>query len=188
MTGLATVVVVGALILVLGVRLLVQSLNRRQHPVTSVDYVKAREALNLVFVEMAAVKRIFAPDDMQFIALVSKPDVQRLFLKERKELALSWLRTIRKQVVQLMDLHLRLASYTYNPSPKLEIKLTLQYWRFMALSSTVQFLVWLCGPFKANSTIAYLIQSAGNFCTIFGFRLEGINPARLSSIRESLVH
>ncbi len=189
MTVLVPISVLGTLIVVLASRLLVQSGNRRQRPdVTADEYANARQALDSVFAETALIKRIFSIEDAEFIARSATADVKYAFFNERKKLALHWFRRTRKQMGGLMDLHLRLASYTYDPSPGLELKLTAKYLTFVAVSNIVLLLLWLLGPFKATRIISYTIRAAGSFCTTFSVRLERVNPTHLSSGRESLVH
>jgi hypothetical protein len=190
MTGLILVLLLSMLILTFGVRLLVQSLKSRidRGAVTVDDFCKARETLDSVFYETAAIQRIFSSEDMEFISRSGTVDVRRLFLKERKTLALQWLRMIQRQLAHLMDLHLRLASYTYDPRPKFELKLSAKYLNVIVVSHIVLLLLRIRGPFKATRAIAYTIRAAGRFCTIFSLRLERISPTRLSPGRESLVH
>jgi hypothetical protein len=190
MTGLVLILLLGSLILTFAVRLLLQSLKPGidQRPVSVDDFSKAREALDSVFVATAAINRIFSSEDMEFIARSAAKNARCLFLKERKILALQWLRMMQKQVAQLMDVHLRLASHTYDPSPRFELRLTAKYLTFVSISYIVLLLLWLRGPFKARRSTAYTIRAAGNFCTVFSLRLEQINPTRLSPGRESLVH
>jgi len=188
-TVLVLMTVLGTLIVVFAIRLLVQSGNRRRKPsVTADEYANARQALDSVFIETAIIKRIFSVEDIEFIERSATPVVKCSFLKERKTLALHWFRKTRKRVAQLMDLHLRLASYTYDPNPGFELRLTAQYFTFVVVSNIVLLLLWLLGPFKATRTLSYAIRTAGSFCSTFSFRLERVNPTRLSSGRESLVH
>jgi len=189
MIGLFPAILLGALIVVFGSYFLLQSLGRRQKPAVTMDeYSKAREALEAVFVQTSAIERVFSVEDFKFIVRAGKDDARRLFLHERKKLALLWLRNTQKRVAQLMDLHLRLANYTYDPNPGFELELNAKYGAFVVLSNIVLLLLWVAGPFKATRTIAYTIRAAGNFCSVFSLRLERINPTRLSPGRESLVH
>ena len=185
MMALIPILLLGILILVFGGRLLVQwSRTNRARPVTIEDYSNARALLDSVFAETAAIKRIFASEDMEFISHVGTSDVQRFFLKERKTLAIQWVRMTQKQVAHLMDLHLKLASYTYEPSPKFEFKLTINYLRFILASNVL--LVFLClrGPFEAFRIVAYTLRVAEYFCSTFSLRLENIDPVKLSSVRQ----
>ncbi len=86
MTGLLAIVILGSLILIFGIRLVLQSPNTRaQSPsVTLEEFADAREALDTAFVEAAAIERIFSAEDMAFISHASSPKARRLFLEERK--------------------------------------------------------------------------------------------------------
>jgi hypothetical protein len=183
MIGLLPIVLVGTLILFLGLRLVLQSSStqRQEQAVSMEELTKARDALDAVFVESAAIRRIFSSEDMEFIAQSSTHKVQHLFLKERKALAIQWLRKTQKEVAQLMDIHLRLAGYTIEPSPRFELQLTAKYVAFFVASHILLLLLWLRGPFKAKRIVGYTVGVAGYFCTVFSVRLESVSaPARWS--------
>jgi len=182
MSGLPFIVVLGILILFFGVLLVLQaSGNRRQdQPVGIEEFANAREALDTVFAESAAIERIFSTEDKEFIARSGTPEVQRLFLKERKTLAIQWLRKTQKQVAQLMDLHLRLAGYTGKPSPKFELKLAGEYAAFFVVSHILLLLLWLRGPFEARGIVGYTSDVAGRFCSVFSIRLKNVSTQQES--------
>jgi len=182
MIGLLPVVFVGTLILLLGLRLVLQSSStpRQDHSVSMEELTKAREALDTVFVESAAIRRIFSPEDMEFVAHSGPHRAQHLFLKERKALAIQWLRKTQKEVALLMDIHLRLAGYTLEPSPKFELQLTARYFAFRIVSYLLLLLLWLRGPFKARRIVDYTVGVAGHFCTVFSVRLNSVNAPRWS--------
>lgn len=181
MTGLLVIVILGSLILVFGIRLALRSASSgTQSPaVTLEEFASAREALDTAFVEAAAIERIFSTEDMTFISQASSPNARRLFLEERKTLAIRWLRKTQKQVAQLMDLHLRIAGQTHEPSPRFELKLAAKYLAFLLVSYFLLFLLWLRGPFKARRAVAYTSHVVGYFCTVFSLRLESVNAMRL---------
>jgi hypothetical protein len=188
MTSVLSISVLGALILLLGIRLIVQSRRRAGPAVTIEDYENARDAIESVFIETAAINRIFSADDAEFITRSATPEVQRLFFKERKKLALQWLRRTRRQVARLMDIHLRLASHTHDPSPGFELMLTARYLGFIVFSDIAWFLLRLQRVSSANRTFSYTVRNASNFCDTFRLRIERVNRDGLSSSPESLVH
>lgn len=185
MNGLIPIVLLGALILIFSGRLLVNS-SRQSRPriVTIEDYSQARAALDSVFEETAAIKRIFAKEDLEFISEAATEEVQRFFLKERKGLAIHWVRMTQKQVAHLMDLHLKLASYTNEPSPRYEVKLTANYLCFVLASNCLLILLSLFGPFEAARVVAYTVRAAEYFCSVCSLRLEKIEPVKLSPARQ----
>ncbi len=185
MSSLIPILVLGILILVLTGRLVLQWGRKNPAPtVTIEDYAQARAALDSVFVETAAIKRIFADEDKEFVSHTGTPDVQRFFLKERKGLAIQWVRMTQKQVAHLMHLHLKLASCTYEPNPRSEVRLTVNYLCFILASNGLLILLWLFGPFEAVRIVAYTVRVAEYFCSVFSLRLEKIDPVKLSSARD----
>src|SRR6266481_8768651 len=128
-----------------------------------------------------AINRILSNDDLDFVSRSGQTDVRRLFLKERKMLAMHWFRKITKQVRYLMNIHLRLAACTASSSLRLEVTLCLRYVLFTAVCNSVLLLFWLLGPFKAKRTLAYVIPGVERVFTIFSTRLKGIDTANLSS-------
>jgi hypothetical protein len=183
MISLLPIVLVGTLILFLGLRLVLQSpgTQRQAEAVSIEELVKARDALDTAFVESAAIRRIFSSEDLDFIVQSGTHKVRRHFLKERKALAIHWLRKTQKQVAQLMDVHLRLAAYTAEPSPRFELQLTARYVAFFVASYILLLLLWLRGPFKAGRIVDYTVGVAGYFCTVFSIRLKSVTaPARWS--------
>jgi hypothetical protein len=176
------ILILGVLILVLGGRLLVDYAKRSRNPAVTIDdFSKARLALNLVSVETMTIKRIFATEDADFIASSGLPDVESFFRKERRTLALAWLRATQKRVANLMDMHLRLAAYTYEPSPAFEIRLSANYLFFVLVSKFLFLLLWLSGPFAVARAVGYTTGMTAYFCSTFGVRLDSINPMRLVS-------
>lgn len=186
MSELVPIVLLGTLILIFSGRLLVQS-GRQNHtrPVTVEEYSQARALLDSVFVETAAIKRIFAKEDMEFISRVATHDVQGFFLKERKRLAIQWARITQKRVAHLMDLHLKLASYTNEPSPGSEFKLAAKYFCFFLASNGLLILLRLFGPFRAVRVVAYTVRGAEHFCSTFSLRLEKVDPVKLTPAIQS---
>ena len=182
MIGLLPIVLLGTSILLLCGRLLLQwSKNRHAKPVTVADLSRARAVLDSMSLEARATQRIFATDDMQFIARTGTPEVQHLLVKERRSLAIRWLRLTQKQVGQLMDVHLKLASYTFEPSPRLEFRLAVNYLCFVVVSNALLMLVWLRGPFKAVRSMGYALGAAEYLHCVFNTRLEKTDSVKLGA-------
>jgi hypothetical protein len=181
-TGLLPILILAALILLFGARLLVQrSAGDNSRVVTIEDYTAAHAALDSVFVETAAIRRIFATDDIEFISQTGSRAVQRFFLKERKRLAVEWLRGTQKQVAHLMNLHLKLASYTYEPSPRFEFNLSVRYLCFILAANGLLVLLYLFGPFQASQIASYTMRSAEHFCSVLSMRLDKVDSVKLGS-------
>jgi hypothetical protein len=184
MMTLIPIVLLGLSILALSVQLLVQqSRNRQPLLVTIEDYTTARAVLDSIFVETMATQRIFAKDDLDFVARTGSLEAHQVFLKERQALAARWLRVTQKQVAQLMNLHLKLAGYTNNPSPRFEFSLALKYAGFVAVSNVLLIFLWLRGPFNTVRIVAYTLGVAQDCCSAFSARLENTDPVKLGLAR-----
>ncbi|MHB8500715.1 MAG: hypothetical protein ACYDCG_12015 [Candidatus Acidiferrales bacterium] len=180
MIGLIPILLLGALILILGGRLLVQRATKGDgQPVSIEEYTRARASLDSMFAETAAIKRVFADEDKEFVSRTGTPDVERVFLKERKRLAIQWVRMTQRQVADLMNLHLKLASYTHVPSPKSEAKLTASYFCFVLASNGLLILLGLLGPFAAVRIVTYALRMSEHFCSAFSIRLQKVDPVKL---------
>jgi hypothetical protein len=180
---LLPIFVLGALIVLSSARLIVQSSRKAsgKKVVTVDDYVMARTELDEVLVANASIQRIFAREDLEFVSRNNSPAVHRLFRDERRKLALLWVRNSQKRLAHLMDVHLRLASYTRRPCPQIEIRVAAQYFAFLVASYFVLGLLWLCGPFAAAGIIHYVLDVPGNLCTAFAPRLEDVDVVRLEA-------
>jgi len=175
-------VVLGALIVIFGVRLIVQAIVvRRAEGATIEDYLRAGAALDSVFIEADIMKRILSQDDAHFIAEKGTSEVQKSFYSERKKLALRCVRRTQKHVSDLLKLHLMLASYTSKPMQKFELDLSAKYLAFKLISNVVLSVIWLVGPFKAAVVVAYTLDSAGYFWNIFRLRYFDVQGSRLAS-------
>ena len=173
MTGLIPILILGTMILVLGIRLLLQWGEKHHAPTVSLeDYSRACASLDCVFAEMAAIRRIFSKEDFDFILRVGTSEVERLFLKERKTLAIHWLRTMQKRMASLMDVHVRLASYAYEGDRGLQLKLGADYLCFLLVSYLLLILLGLRGPFQIIEIAGYTLRVSESLSSIFAFRLE----------------
>lgn len=185
MTTVLPITVLAGLILILCGRLLLQAQqNKRSRSITVEDFEKARTTLDRVILEKAVMERIFAAEDAAFISREGAPELVAFFEKERKALAIKWLKKTRAELSELIDMHLKLASYTRNPSPRFEIGLSVRYLAFVVGSHIALLLILIRGPFKASRAFSYAFDVTKYFYTIFAFRFEEVNPLQLRSLAE----
>src|SRR5260221_11349735 len=117
---------------------------------------------------------------MKSISRQPSLEARRVFLQERKALAISWLRHTRRQLAYLMDLHLKLASYTYHPNPRSDLSLWLEYRMFALGCDSLVAVVWIRGPFQLGTILGNTLSAVNEFCAGFSRRLEDLNAGRLS--------
>src|SRR5260370_26460527 len=123
MSELAPVLILAAVAFVL---LLHWRWRNAHQGVTIEQFSRAQESVDALIGDFSLGKRIFEAGDMKFISRHPSLEARRVFLLERKALAISWLRHTRRQLTYLMDLHLKLASYTYQPNPSSDLRLSME--------------------------------------------------------------
>jgi len=149
---------------------------------------EARAALTTIHVELpprALVERIFDPQDWQFVSMLTPPQVQGIFLRERKALALSWLRQTRKQTGMLMAFHRKAVRTNVDLSPAFELRLAYGYFLFLASYGVLCGLIWLWGPFCARGIVGYVVNISEQLSFLSGRALIGMDPLRINKIRSS---
>jgi len=94
MMTLLPIYVLGVLIVLFAGRLVVQAARGgKAKPVVTVeDYAAAREEVDELLVATAAIERVFAKEDVQFVSETCPVVVQQLFRQERGKLAIEWIR------------------------------------------------------------------------------------------------
>ena len=183
MIGTASIAILASLILLLWIRLIVQSRQGNDSRVVTIeDFSQAQNMLDCLILEKGLTNRIFGSDDAQFISSVGTAEVQSFFEKERKTIAIKWIRKTQKEMARLMDIHLKLASYTYNPSARYEFSFAAKYMLFVLASYIALFMVFIEGPYQTARVFAYTIDATGRLYTTFRLRLDEVNPARLRSL------
>jgi hypothetical protein len=180
--GILPYVLLGVFILVLAVRLVLQSVtDRGAEHATLDDHLRFGKVLNGVLLEADIMRRILSKDDARFMEGMGTPEVQKLFYSERKKLALRWVRRTQEQVSYLLKTHLTLAGHISKPTPKFDFDLSAKYLAFKFISSVVLAIIWLVGPFKASIMITYIINSAEYFSNIFRVRHFDVQDSQLTS-------
>lgn len=155
--------------------------------VTTEEFSRAQEATHSLLEEFCLARRLFELDDVRFISRQPSQQARRVFLEYRKTLALTWLRQLRRQLTRLKELHLRLASYTNDPSPKVDLGFLTNYVIFATACDILIVLVWIRGPFKAGMIASYTLSSLNELCALFSHRLENINAGLLNPARQTNV-
>ncbi len=169
------------------VALLLSWLQRKAGlPASSRDMSEAQDALRTAQVELpprALGERIFASPDWDFISIQSPMRIQRMFLQERKAVALSWLRQTRKQVRQLRRFHRGTLRENLRPSAAVGVRLAIDAAWFRMVCDTARLLIWLGGPFWARRMARHVTSVAEQMAYLPGRLLVGLDARRMSRIK-----
>ena len=91
-------------------------------------------------------ERIFGREDWDFIRIRASKQVQRLFLRERKAIALAWISQLRRQAKAGMQLRVSRVRVSKELQPVVEIKLAVDYYSFLGMCALMAAIVSLRGP------------------------------------------
>lgn len=107
-------------------------------------------------------ERIFGREDWDFIRGSASEHVQRLFLRERKVIALDWISQLRSQARAGMHLHASRVRASEELQPVVEIKLAITYYAFLAKSGLISTIVLLGGPMALRGMLGQLGRLSDN--------------------------
>lgn len=97
------------------------------------------------------VQRIFSSRDAEFVARANSSELSRLFLEERRTLALFWVRQTSLGVRQIMHKHAEASRAATDLDLRTELRVFVRYAKLRALCSTLTILLHLVGPHKLRS-------------------------------------
>lgn len=119
------------------------------------DRGEAAGGAAVVLPPLYLIDRIFAAEDFRFVFTNAPPQVQRLFVEERKALALLWLAETRGKVREAFVLYRRVARRCAGLQFSVEGRIALKYVLIEALALILAALVWLWGPLGARRIVGY---------------------------------
>jgi len=127
---------------------------------------------------VAVAERIFALDDWAFVSGQASRSVQRLFVKERKAIAIGWLRNTRNAVRKIMDFHRRTVRRNANVRPLAEVRLGINYVFFLLAYNVLYGVIWGIGPFRAQSMALQAASRAEEISRLCGTLSARLQPER----------
>jgi len=92
------------------------------------------------------VERIFGREDLDFVVSQGSKELLRLFLSERKRIALCWLSEIRNQARTAMRFHVSHARRSRKVVALLELRVALDYFSIRLKCELIAFVLLLRGP------------------------------------------
>jgi hypothetical protein len=136
----------------------------------------------------ALTDRIFAEQDWEFVSRRTPVEIQGAFLRERRNLALSWLRQIHGQATQLMRLHRQAARQNTELKPGVEIRLAASYVSFAFLEGLLYVLICVRGPFRARKMAGRAAGAAERLWTVSRKILSDADSALPGKVNTALTN
>lgn len=166
------------LVLFLGVAfallvLLLLWLRQSSTGTTGQDFAAVREglaALNMEGPPRDLVERIFAQEDLDYVHRRTPADVLPLFLSERRKLALSWLRSTRLRVQEVMVVYRRAVRGSRSLRGLVELRPAVNYGLLLLCFELMRAAIWMFGPFHVRGAVSY-IQALAEHVSVSTARL-----------------
>ncbi len=177
MTALVPIMVFGVLL----IALLILWARSGRSPATDTQRLSAAidalSALRLELLPPTFIERVFSPEDCEFISTHAPLPVQRLFYKERRAIALTWLRQTRGQLTRLMRYHLTSARANRNVKPASEALLAANYFSIILASDLLELLVRWQGPFRTRRMAFRAARVTTRLCDLSQNLVPGLDLA-----------
>ncbi len=102
------------------------------------------------------VARIFSREDWELILQTHSPSLERLFLQERKRIALLWVRQTSNDIRQVMRNHTEAAKQAADIRFRTELSLLLMYIELLLMCETLLLLITTVGPPRLERIASYV--------------------------------
>jgi hypothetical protein len=102
------------------------------------------------------VARIFSREDWELISQTHSPALERLFLEERKKVALLWVRQTSRGIQQVMRNHADAAKQAADIRFRTELSLFLMYIELLLICETLLLLITTVGPPRLERIASYV--------------------------------
>lgn len=142
--------------------------------------IEARQALGSLrtgLLPADMVQRIFARDDLEFVNSTCPEEIRRLFLRERKRIALSWVAQLRKQVLSLRASHSRQSRRSSHLDARTEIALALNFLSLLLICRVLQLTFFVSDPYAVPTIVRKAIGAAGDVCAASERSLAFLGPS-----------
>ena len=133
----------------------------------------------------ALLGRCLSIEDVEYAAQLGSPRILRLLLRERRRLALKWLRQTRQEAGRLLRQHVRAARHAADLRPAAEVRLWFHAGLFLIVYEVLMTAVRLYGPFRTRAFVRSVFAMAGVLVNL-GDRIAGtITAGRGRAVREA---
>lgn len=128
-------------------------------------------------------ERIFGLEDWDFVSRNMSSEIQKMFLRERAILAISWLRRTRRSTSLVMRAHVAAAQQTEDLQFAPELKLALSYLLFLILCDSLIGWIWLRGPVRTRKMVGRTLRMVAWLRRAFEQLMARVDPANCKTLR-----
>jgi hypothetical protein len=149
------------------------------------DARRALDSLQGTLLPADIVARILSMEDLEYVTSTAPENVRKMFLAERKKVALSWVGHIRLQVVSLRQFHLRSARLYARLKFGTEMALAFDFANLLLACRVLEIALYLRGPYGAGRMVRATTLAAAKICEISEKSLEFLRPESANAINNS---
>lgn len=151
---------------------------------TGAALVEAQQALKTLqrgLLPAPIVSRIFAADDLEYVRRNAPQNIQELFSRERRRIALDWVRHVRSEVIRLQHFHRETARFYSELKMRTELELALNFAALALACRALQIALFLRGPYPAPRIVEAATAAAVRICSISEISLAFLTPPGLTA-------
>jgi hypothetical protein len=131
-----------------------------------IEASRALSTLQLEVLPPEIVTRIFAREDLDYINSSASEEIRRMFLADREEIALSWVRDLRRNVLSLRRFHLGSARLYAGLNFRSEVTLAVDFALLLFACRALEIVLWMRGPYRAARMVRATTAGAASVCEI----------------------
>lgn len=142
--------------------------------------VEARQALFALQTELLAqglVRRIFSRDDLEFVISTDSSEIRRMFVEERKRVAIMWVERVRGQIELVRRLHLGSARFYARLEFSAEMALAWNFAVLLVSCRALRMAFVVGGPYMAPRVVGTVADAATRVCEISGESLAFLSKS-----------
>ena len=131
-----------------------------------IDASRALNSLQMELLPPEMVTRIFAREDLDYINSSASEEIRRIFLAEREQIALSWVRYLRRNILSLRRFHLGSARLYAGLNFRSEVMLAVDFAYLLFACRVLEIALWMRGPYGATRIVRATTAGAARVCQI----------------------
>ena len=147
--------------------------------------VRARTALNALqssLLPPETVDRLFARSDFEYVAGTGSEEVRRVFIDERKRVALLWVSQVLQQIRGVKAFHLGAARFYSRLSLRTEMRLAVDFFALLCICRMLQLALYLRGPYAAPRMVGRVAGAATTVCATSEEAMDFLNRVKIDGL------
>jgi hypothetical protein len=155
MIGIPGPVLIAVLLLLLIVLVWAKGLSAARELASRSDAMFPDDESKFALCPAELVPRIFSRQDSEFVSATGSPQLQRLFRRERKAVALLWVQQTSASIQRIMREHKQVSRSASDLDFSTEMKLVSQYASLMLICGALYLVIQVAGPMRLLALAVY---------------------------------